>query len=522
MRRGNGNEQRRLDAALDRWKAKAAELLDDPPGVQKVTVAVRERAARHKALYDAVDPLLRLVRSHVRRSYREADLGDVALAAAALLYVASPIDLIPDHLPGGLRDDERVARWTSDKLQDALATYCEWEQTIGEAAGDLDADHGVDGIHSLEVRVLDAPDSALFARADATSSHDPPVAAGAFVQAAMQTQQALRPGQVMQVIGPDHLIHGLQSGAYHLVETTTGAIGTVRDSTGFVGNLRFDSNIESAASSIAGVAAGFQVASAITLQYYLARIDSQLVEIDRQVRGLRQDLLDEEKGSIDAAREASEDLEAALLAVGKLEEQDRLRLSHAEDRIDATYHSLCNKLDAFERQVGDVTGADKLEWKALSQALSDGKGVRLAQAQLLLYASVVRHRLNGLAVVVAFQESEARGRVAQDKLQREHREMLAYLARMSETFRQLHIRKEVLDEQWSFRGGPERELAEFSRDTHAVRSGLSMAPRALPPFEVKDPFVFELAVDEDGRLVQRQAVLAELRRPSTSEPVAKR
>jgi hypothetical protein len=36
---------------------------------------------------------------------------------------------------------------------------------------------------------------------------------------------------------------------------------------------------------------------------------------------------------------------------------------------------------------------------------------------------------------------------------------------MSATVRRLHLRKEVLDEQWSVRGGPERELADFSRQT---------------------------------------------------------
>jgi uncharacterized membrane protein YkvA (DUF1232 family) len=60
-------------------------------------------------LFKDIKDMLRMVRDYTNGSYREIPFGSIVAIAGALLYVFSPIDLIPDFIPGGLIDDAAVA-----------------------------------------------------------------------------------------------------------------------------------------------------------------------------------------------------------------------------------------------------------------------------------------------------------------------------------------------------------------------------------------------------------------------------
>jgi hypothetical protein len=346
----------------------------------------------------------------------------------------------------------------------------------------------------------------LFARADAEDArHAAPVAAGPIATTLADAGIAIHQGQVLQVLGPPHLVQGLHDGIYHLLETTTGHIGTVADKSGIVGHLRVGTDLTQAATQ--GALVAFQVASVVTLQYYLARIDAQLVAIDRQLKALQQDLLDETFGEIETAREHCTDVEEVLRDLGHLGALDLQRLTHAEQRVDHAYHAQVKKLEAFCSQVDALVGAEELDRDLCATLLRDGTGRRLAQAQLLLFAAVVRHRINGLAVAAAAQESPDRARLATAKLNREHVEMLRALRKVARAFRRLHLRKRVLDEAWPLRGGPERELRAFSAATRGLREQLASPVQVLPALEPAEPFLFEVIRDADGVLRQRQATV---------------
>ena len=150
----------------------------------------------------------------------------------------------------------------------------------------------------------------------------------------------------------------------------------------------------------------------MTLQYYLARIDTQLMAIDRQLKAIQQDLLDETFGEIQTARETCADVEDVLRELGHIGALDLQRLTHGEQRIDHAYHAQVKKLDGFCSQVDALLDGEELDRDECAELLRDGSGRRLAQAQLVLYAAVVRHRINGLAVAAPAQESSERARFA--------------------------------------------------------------------------------------------------------------
>jgi uncharacterized membrane protein YkvA (DUF1232 family) len=80
--------------------------------------------------FAAVDTLIKIVLCHYtgRRHF-----GRIYLVLAALGYVASPIDIIPDFIMGiGWTDDAAVLWWVQRVLRDEIHTFDRWEQGLAE------------------------------------------------------------------------------------------------------------------------------------------------------------------------------------------------------------------------------------------------------------------------------------------------------------------------------------------------------------------------------------------------------
>ncbi len=71
-----------------------------------------------------------LIRDYVNGSYREVPWYSIAAIVAALLYVLSPIDLIPDFIPViGYVDDALVVAACLKMVQTDLDDYRTWKET---------------------------------------------------------------------------------------------------------------------------------------------------------------------------------------------------------------------------------------------------------------------------------------------------------------------------------------------------------------------------------------------------------
>jgi len=74
--------------------------------------------------------LVRLLKAWKNGSYRGLSLRTLATLAAAILYVLSPVDLIPDFIPGiGLIDDAAVLTFLLHCMAQDLAAFRIWEQS---------------------------------------------------------------------------------------------------------------------------------------------------------------------------------------------------------------------------------------------------------------------------------------------------------------------------------------------------------------------------------------------------------
>jgi uncharacterized membrane protein YkvA (DUF1232 family) len=113
---------------------RARKLLGDPAALDELAQHARFKASgspnhRIRELGDRIKLLGRLVRAYANGSYREISVGNIVLIVAAILYFVTPIDLIPDAVPGaGLMDDATVLAFVLAKLELELDRFSTWEK----------------------------------------------------------------------------------------------------------------------------------------------------------------------------------------------------------------------------------------------------------------------------------------------------------------------------------------------------------------------------------------------------------
>jgi uncharacterized membrane protein YkvA (DUF1232 family) len=128
--RGNIGKARFFRVYLDRARG----VVRDPAAIEELVQHARTKASgspnsRIRELSDRIKLLGRLVRAYARGSYREIPVGNVVLIVAAILYFVTPIDLIPDAVPGaGLMDDATVLAFVLAKLDVELDRFSAWEK----------------------------------------------------------------------------------------------------------------------------------------------------------------------------------------------------------------------------------------------------------------------------------------------------------------------------------------------------------------------------------------------------------
>jgi uncharacterized membrane protein YkvA (DUF1232 family) len=90
---------------------------------------------KFKQLFDVALTLVRMVRSYVSGEYREIETSTIISGFAVLLYVLSPLDLVPDFIPVlGFLDDLSLVSWFLGKFQAEITRYRDWENRSAQLA----------------------------------------------------------------------------------------------------------------------------------------------------------------------------------------------------------------------------------------------------------------------------------------------------------------------------------------------------------------------------------------------------
>jgi uncharacterized membrane protein YkvA (DUF1232 family) len=132
------------NAVFNLFIGRATKLLGRPFKIITVLNEVATKLAnaeskdnKFKQLLDVALTLVRLVRRYVSGDYREVSNNTIVSGVAVLLYVLSPIDLVPDFIPVlGFLDDLSLISWFVGKFQDEIIKFRDWEATNAGALAD--------------------------------------------------------------------------------------------------------------------------------------------------------------------------------------------------------------------------------------------------------------------------------------------------------------------------------------------------------------------------------------------------
>lgn len=113
------------------WSRKAKRYLKDPSSIKELINKAFEYAENHDALSEVVNKVKlfgNYIMDVVQKRYKGYSKRSVILCLAGLIYLISPIDLIPDFIPiMGLFDDAVVIGYIFTQLHEELMKYSEFK-----------------------------------------------------------------------------------------------------------------------------------------------------------------------------------------------------------------------------------------------------------------------------------------------------------------------------------------------------------------------------------------------------------
>ena len=84
-----------------------------------------------KGLWPYLLTMLRLIRAFCSGKYKRVSWESLISVIVAIAYFASPLDLIPDFLPGvGYLDDAMIVRFVYRSVKAELDRFMEWESGV--------------------------------------------------------------------------------------------------------------------------------------------------------------------------------------------------------------------------------------------------------------------------------------------------------------------------------------------------------------------------------------------------------
>lgn len=108
------------------WLKKAKEYSGNPSKMKKLADEAQTMLSVKglKGCLQDFRSLIDYVRDIATGKYKDYSLSNLLLAIAAIVYVVSPLDVIPDFIPfGGFMDDATVVAWAVKQLSTELAKY---------------------------------------------------------------------------------------------------------------------------------------------------------------------------------------------------------------------------------------------------------------------------------------------------------------------------------------------------------------------------------------------------------------
>ena len=93
----------KIKAQFEKMKHKAEKVIDDPDQVKKVAESAWDKAKELKEplaqVWEQLKSMVSMVKAWIAGDYKEVPTTSIIAIVAGLMYLLSPIDLIPDFIP---------------------------------------------------------------------------------------------------------------------------------------------------------------------------------------------------------------------------------------------------------------------------------------------------------------------------------------------------------------------------------------------------------------------------------------
>lgn len=126
----------KAQTVINQVSAIAEEKLKDPDRVEKILQQMEKNLGKIPGVGDwlaDVPAVISLIRSYIRKEYKDVPIGSIIAGLAAIIYVVSPIDIIPDFIPGvGMLDDAAVFVACWKMIHDDVDKYQAWRKLTGK------------------------------------------------------------------------------------------------------------------------------------------------------------------------------------------------------------------------------------------------------------------------------------------------------------------------------------------------------------------------------------------------------
>lgn len=123
-----------VNKQIEARSKEAKELLENMDKMERFLEQLERKLSKFPKVgkYIASIPMLiSLIRSYVKKEYTDIPLGSMIAIIGSLIYYLSPVDLIPDIIPGvGYLDDATVITSVLVLIKDDVEQYEKWQKKI--------------------------------------------------------------------------------------------------------------------------------------------------------------------------------------------------------------------------------------------------------------------------------------------------------------------------------------------------------------------------------------------------------
>jgi len=123
----------KVKEGFEKSKTEAELVVQDPDKTRAVLEKALDKARKVKGplekVWENLQMMIGLVKDWLTGNYREVPRSTIVMIVAALLYLISPIDVIPDFIPIiGYLDDVFVIGLVINRIFKDLEKYKEWKE----------------------------------------------------------------------------------------------------------------------------------------------------------------------------------------------------------------------------------------------------------------------------------------------------------------------------------------------------------------------------------------------------------